>query len=63
MRKFIPALLPVLLMAAPLAACNEGPAERAGEKLDNAGAAIRDTVDPPRGPVERAGRSIDRALD
>jgi predicted small secreted protein len=63
MRKFFAATLPVLLLAVPLVACSEGPAERTGKRLDNAGAAIRDTVDPPRGPVERAGRSIDRALD
>ncbi|MFC3124982.1 hypothetical protein ACFOD4_07915 [Pseudoroseomonas globiformis] len=63
MRKLFAATLPALLMAASLAACSEGPAERAGRNLDNAGSAIRDTVDPPRGPVEKAGRSIDRALD
>jgi predicted small secreted protein len=44
-----------------VAACNtEGPAERAGEKVDDAGQAMRDTIDPP-GPTERMGRSIDRA--
>jgi hypothetical protein len=44
-----------------LAACHqEGPAETAGRKLDNAGQSIKDAVDPP-GPAERVGRSIDRA--
>ncbi|MDB5368599.1 MAG: hypothetical protein JWP20_157 [Roseomonas sp.] len=54
-------LLAALAVLLPLAACNEGPAERAGRSLDNAGSAIRDAVDPPSGPIERAGRSIDRA--
>jgi len=62
MRKLI-ATLPALALLVPLVACNEGPGERAGQKLDNAGASIRDTIDPPRGPVERMGRNIDRALD
>lgn len=53
--------LMVLGLLVPLAACNEGPAERAGRSIDNAGAAIRDAVDPPAGPAERVGRDIDRA--
>jgi predicted small secreted protein len=53
------AILAVCL--AGVAACNtEGPAERAGEKVDNAGQAMQDKIDPP-GPVEQMGRSIDRA--
>ena len=65
MTKMIKAVLPVLLLAAPLAlgACNEGPAERAGRSLDNAAANVRDAVDPPKGPGERLGRSIDRATN
>jgi len=63
MRKLMIATLPVLALLGPLAACSEGPAERAGEKLDNAGHNLRDAVDPPRGPGERMGRSIDRALN
>ena len=62
MRKMMFQVLSALVLLAPLAACNEGPAESAGRSLDNAGAAIRDTVDPPQGPVERMGRSIDRAV-
>ena len=55
-------LIPVLLTLA-LAACHrEGPGERAGRSLDNAGQSVRDTIDPPRGPVESAGRKIDRTL-
>jgi len=45
----------------PLGGCQEGPAERAGEKIDNAARDVRDTVNPPSGPVEAAGRKIDDA--
>lgn len=55
-------LLPALLLLG-LAACQEGPGERAGRSLDRAGQSLRDTVDPPRGPVERLGRSVDRAVN
>jgi predicted small secreted protein len=61
MRKLSFQVLSALVLLAPLAACNEGPAERAGRSIDNAGTAIRDAVDPPRGPAERLGRDIDRA--
>ena len=45
-----------------LAACHqEGPAERAGKSLDNAGQSISDAIDPP-GPAKSAGRKVDRAL-
>jgi hypothetical protein len=51
------------LMMVGLTACHqEGPAERAGRNLDNAGQSVRDTLDPPKGPVESAGRKIDRTL-
>jgi hypothetical protein len=45
----------------PLIGCQEGPAERAGERVDNAARAVRDTVNPPSGPVQAAGRKIDDA--
>ena len=45
----------------PLVGCQEGPAERAGEKVDKAARDVRDTVNPPSGPVEAAGRKIDDA--
>ena len=41
---------------------SEGPAERAGKKLDRAVDKIDDAVDP-KGPVEKAGRALDRAVD
>jgi len=62
MRKMTFQVLSALVLLVPLAACNEGPGERAGRSLDNAGAAIRDAVDPTQGPAERMGRSIDRAV-
>jgi hypothetical protein len=40
----------------------EGPAERAGEKLDKAVEKVEDTLNPP-GPAEKAGRKVDKALD
>ncbi|MCQ4161411.1 hypothetical protein NON00_15940 [Roseomonas sp. GC11] len=63
MQKLMRAALPALLLALPLAACNEGPAERAGRNVDNAAQNLRDTIDPPRGPGERLGRSLDRATN
>src|SRR5262245_25106928 len=45
----------------PLVGCEKGPAERAGERVDNAARAVRDTVNPPSGPLEAAGRKIDDA--
>ena len=51
------------LMMAGLAACHqEGPAEKAGHSLDNAGQKVQDTLDPPQGPGQAAGRKVDRAL-
>ncbi len=57
-------LLPAAaLMLVGLAACHqEGPAERAGKSIDNAGKSLSDAVDPPKGPAQSAGRSVDRAL-
>jgi hypothetical protein len=45
----------------PLVGCQEGPAERAGERVDNAVRQVRDTGNPPSGPLEAAGRKIDDA--
>ena len=53
-----------ILMMVGLTACHqEGPGERAGRKLDNAGQSISDKLNPPQGPAESAGRKVDRALD
>ncbi len=49
------------LMGGALAACDDkGPAEKAGEKLDDAGQSVKDAINPP-GPAEKAGRDIDKA--
>lgn len=41
---------------------SQGPAERAGERIDNAAKDVKDAVDP-RGPVEKAGAAVDNAAD
>ncbi len=52
----------VVLLTLGLAACHqEGPAERAGKSLDNAGQKIGDALNPP-GPGQSAGRKVDKAL-
>jgi hypothetical protein len=50
------ALAPMLLAATLLAGCEDGPAERAGEKIDKA-------VDKlsGKGPAEKLGERIDEA--
>ncbi len=51
----------LLLMG--LSACHqEGPAEKAGKSIDNAGQSISDALNPPQGPAQAAGRKVDRAL-
>ena len=53
-----------LMALALLAGCHEpGPAERAGQSLDNAAARTRDAVDPPSNAADKAGREIDRTLN
>jgi len=45
----------------PVAACDrKGPAERAGEKIDNA---IDDVTHPNEGPLEKTGRKMGEAVD
>lgn len=39
----------------------KGPAEKAGEKMDDAIESIQDVVNP-KGPVEKAGEKVDEAL-
>ena len=56
-------LLGCTLLPLALAACHqEGPAERAGRNLDNAGNRVSDALSPPQGPAQSTGRKIDRAL-
>jgi hypothetical protein len=65
-RKGLAVLSTVTLLAAGgLAAvgCDpEGPAERAGEEIDEVADNVDDKIDP-KGPLEKAGRAIDRAAD
>jgi hypothetical protein len=41
--------------------CKQGPAEKAGSKIDDAAQKMKDVVDPP-GPAEKAGRKVDKAI-
>lgn len=40
----------------------KGPAEKAGEKIDNAARETKDTLDP-RGPAEKVGDKIDKGVE
>lgn len=42
--------------------CHEGPAERAGEKMDGNASAVRDKL-LPDGKAEEAGKKVDRAVE
>lgn len=54
------ALIPFLLS---LSSCRKkGPAEKAGEEVDQVIEDVKDAVDP-KGPVEKAGEKIDEALE
>jgi hypothetical protein len=60
-----------LLLLAPfvlVAGCDdEGPAERAAERVgravDEGAERLRDSLDPPRNALDRAGRAVERAVD
>jgi hypothetical protein len=59
----IPLLIVAALMMMGLSACQqEGPAEKAGKSIDNAGQSVSDALNPPQGPAQAAGRKVDRAL-
>lgn len=54
-------LLALALLLPLLSACErEGPAERAGEQIDEAVEQIRD---PDQGPAERTGERIDETIE
>jgi len=40
----------------------KGPAQKAGENIDQGIQNAKDAVDPP-GPIEKAGRSVDKAVN
>jgi hypothetical protein len=55
--------LAIILLTLGLSACEqEGPAERAGEKVDEAAERAKESVDP-QGPAERAGEKADEAME
>lgn len=63
LRKTLILMAIALPVMGTLAACDDkGPAEKAGEKIDNAAQSMKDAIDPP-GPAEDVGRSIDDAFD
>ena len=65
-RKSISTLTMVAILGSASAmtiACErKGPAENAGEEIDEAIDNVSDKLDP-KGPLEKAGRAIDRATD
>jgi len=59
--KILLASLPAIVLG--LGACEDkGPAESAGENIDQAVEQAKEAVDP-EGPAERAGEKIDEAVD
>ena len=56
-----------LLIAAGLFACEQkGPAEKAGEKIDQTVEKAKDKVEDatkPEGPMEKAGKKIDESVE
>lgn len=64
MKTFCHAICAMLLIAGVAACERKGPAERAGERLDDAVDNVRQGESPlkERGPVEKAGKSVDDAL-
>ena len=59
--KILLASLPAIVLG--LGACEDkGPAESAGQKIDQAVEKAKEAVDP-QGPAERAGENIDEAVE
>ena len=55
--------LTVILLALGLGACEQqGPAERAGEQVDETMDEAKEALDP-QGPAERAGEKLDDAVE
>lgn len=55
-------MLPAAICAGFVGCAEKGPAQKAGQSIDNAAQKAKDAVDPP-GPVEKAGRSVDKAVN
>jgi hypothetical protein len=62
MRKSIFIVVCSLMLVGVTACQPEGPAEKAGKSLDNAGQSVSDALNPPQGPAQSVGRKVDRAL-
>lgn len=56
------AALIVPIFALGVGCDSQGPAERAGERIDRGLENVKDAVDPP-GPLEKAGREVDKAVN
>ncbi len=59
-RLVLTAALPILAIVSLVGCESEGPAEKAGEKIDAGVQKAKDTISPP-GPAEKAGRALDKA--
>ncbi len=54
-------IIAACVLACGLTACEKkGPAEKVGEKVDNAATAVKDAITQP-GPAQKAGRKMDQA--
>jgi hypothetical protein len=62
MKRPLATLLAAMLLGSPLVACerNQGPIEKAGEKIDEA---VDEITHPNEGALEKAGRKTDEAID
>lgn len=60
MLKSLKLVLLASLCAFLINACNEGPAEKKGKKLDNAVESIKDKIED-KGPAQKAGEKLDKA--
>jgi hypothetical protein len=59
-RSILPLLFGSVIM---LAGCQPaGPAEQAGQNIDNAASSVKDAV-TPAGPMEKAGEKVDNAIN
>jgi hypothetical protein len=58
--RILVALAGVLALAAVETACDKGPAQKAGEKVDRA---LDTDKAIGKGPVEKAGKEIDKAAE
>ena len=58
-RQMLPAMALALLMAVGTAACDKGPMQKTGEKIDRATGQDKMIG---TGPLEQAGRNVDQAV-